>query len=465
MSFQPTLTDSPNTISSPGSESGLTRCALPGGLTIDPSGQEAAPARRSASRRKKSPALNVVAENLFLMLSAQGYSAARLAAMTGMRTDATSGRSFSGSSESAALSQFLANRLRDVTASLGATLYRQRWSLKVTPSGVSLLHHVVSVHRTSGSAFFGWPTPQAFDASNNGQPCPLRYKGSAPSEAGNTRTPNTPGSYRGDLKDYAGLAGWATPALRDFKSESATDKFNNYIDRDIDRKMERTKNRVLVKGLISPEASLVYATLLGIAGFMLLWFGANPLACWLGVMGFVVYVGVYSLYMKRHSVYGTLIGSLSGAAPPVIGYCAVTGDFDSGAAILLAIFSLWQMPHSYAIAIFRFKDYQAANIPVLPVVKGISVAKNHITLYIVAFAVATLMLSLGGYAGYKYLVVAAAVSVWWLGMALRGYKVADDKVWARKLFVFSIVAITALSVMMSVDFMVPDSHSLLAYVR
>ncbi|MGZ9914588.1 heme o synthase, partial [Escherichia coli] len=126
--------------------------------------------------------------------------------------------------------------------------------------------------------------------------------------------------------------------------------FNNYIDRDIDRKMERTKNRVLVKGLISPAVSLVYATLLGIAGFMLLWFGANPLACWLGVMGFVVYVGVYSLYMKRHSVYGTLIGSLSGAAPPVIGYCAVTGEFDSGAAILLAIFSLWQMPHSYAIA-------------------------------------------------------------------------------------------------------------------
>lgn len=155
--------------------------------------------------------------------------------------------------------------------------------------------------------------------------------------------------------------------------------------------MERTKNRVLVKGLISPTVSLVYATLLGIAGFMLLWFGANPLACWLSVMGFVVYVGIYSLYMKRHSVYGTLIGSLSGAAPPVIGYCAVTNEFDSGALILLAIFSLWQMPHSYAIAIFRFKDYQAANIPVLPVVKRISVAKNHITLYIIAFAVATLM--------------------------------------------------------------------------
>lgn len=228
--------------------------------------------------------------------------------------------------------------------------------------------------------------------------------------------------------------------------------FNNFIDRDIDKKMERTKNRVLVKGLIAPSVTLVYATVLGIVGFVLLYIGANPLAMWLAVMGFVVYVGIYSLYMKRHSVYGTLIGSLSGAAPPVIGYCAVTNEFDAGALILLAIFSLWQMPHSYAIAIFRFKDYQAANIPVLPVVKGISVAKNHITVYIVAFMVATLTLTLSGYAGYKYLIVAAAVSVWWLGMALRGYKTENDSIWARKLFVFSIVAITSLSVMMSIDF-------------
>lgn len=241
--------------------------------------------------------------------------------------------------------------------------------------------------------------------------------------------------------------------------------FNNYIDRDIDKKMERTKNRVLVKGLIAPSVTLVYATVLGIAGFALLYIGANPLAMWLAVMGFVVYVGVYSLYMKRHSVYGTLIGSLSGAAPPVIGYCAVTNEFDAGALILLAIFSLWQMPHSYAIAIFRFKDYQAANIPVLPVVKGISVAKNHITVYILAFMIATLMLTLGGYAGYKYLIVAAAVSVWWLGMALRGYKTENDSIWARKLFVFSIVAITSLSVMMSIDFSATASpETLMTYV-
>ncbi len=237
--------------------------------------------------------------------------------------------------------------------------------------------------------------------------------------------------------------------------------FNNYIDRDIDCIMERTKNRALVRGLIAPGVSLWYATALGVAGIALLYFAANPFAALLAVLGFLVYVGVYSLYMKRHSVYGTLVGSLSGAAPPVIGYCAVSGQFDSGAFILLAIFSLWQMPHSYAIAIFRFKDYQAANIPVLPVVKGIPVAKLHITLYILAFMVPTLMLFLGGYAGYKYLVVATAVSVWWLGMALSGYKAAvDDSLWARKLFMFSIVTITCLSVMMSVDFQ-PDAAPVL----
>lgn len=242
--------------------------------------------------------------------------------------------------------------------------------------------------------------------------------------------------------------------------------FNNVIDRDIDKKMERTKNRVLVKGLISLKVTLAYAALLGIAGFALLYVAANPLAMLLAVIGFVVYVGVYSLYMKRHSVYGTLIGSLSGAAPPVIGYCAVSNQFDAGALILLLIFSLWQMPHSYAIAIFRFKDYQAANIPVLPVVKGISVAKHHITLYILAFMIATLMLSLGGYAGYKYLVVAAAVSLWWLGMALSGYKnLNDDRLWAKKLFVFSIVAITSLSVMMSIDSITPAQDAMLTYLR
>ena len=241
--------------------------------------------------------------------------------------------------------------------------------------------------------------------------------------------------------------------------------FNNYIDQDIDRIMERTKNRVLVQGLISPKVTLIYATVLGLVGVALLDIVANRLAALLAIMGFVVYVGLYSLWLKRKSVYGTLIGSLSGAAPPVIGYCAVSNQFDMAALILLLIFSLWQMPHSYAIAIFRFKDYQSASIPVLPVKYGISVTKNHIFRYILAFAVATLMLTLSGYAGYSYFVVAALISIGWLAMAQAGFKTTNDQVWAKKLFMFSIIAITTLSVMMSIDFTTTDPAQFLTYLE
>ncbi|MFP3013218.1 MAG: heme o synthase [Arsenophonus sp. NC-QC1-MAG3] len=228
--------------------------------------------------------------------------------------------------------------------------------------------------------------------------------------------------------------------------------FNNYIDRDIDRMMERTKNRPLVKGLIAPKICLIYASILGISGITLLYIATNILAVLLTIIGFIIYVSIYSLYMKRKSVYGTLIGSLSGAAPPLIGYCAVADQFDLGALILLFIFSLWQIPHTYAIAIFRFKDYKTANIPVLPVIKGILVAKTHIFLYTLAFMVATIMLAITGYTGYKYLIVAATVSLFWIGMAISGFKNQnDDRLWARKLFIFSILAITTLSVMMSID--------------
>jgi protoheme IX farnesyltransferase len=140
--------------------------------------------------------------------------------------------------------------------------------------------------------------------------------------------------------------------------------------------------------------------------------------------------------------------------PPVIGYVAVSNTFDLAALTLLVMFSLWQMPHSYAIAIFRFNDYLAASIPVLPVKRGIRVAKLHILIYILAFLVATLMLTFCGAAGLNYLAVAAAMGMYWLYMAWSGYKAKDDTVWARKLFVFSIFTITALSVAMSLDFQV-----------
>jgi len=226
---------------------------------------------------------------------------------------------------------------------------------------------------------------------------------------------------------------------------------NNCIDRDIDACMARTRTRVLVTGAMSVKAALAHGIVLGVAGFVCLALLTPLLTLAWVAFGFVIYVGAYSLWLKRGSVYGTVVGSLSGAVPPVAGYCAAAGHWDNGALILLAMFCLWQMPHSYAIAIFRFADYERARIPVLPVVRGIPAAKRQIVLYILAFFVATILLVVGGYAGYGYLAVACATSAWWLRMALGGRRAPDDVVWARQVFIFSIITITALCVTMAVD--------------
>ncbi|ABX51512.1 protoheme IX farnesyltransferase [Shewanella baltica OS195] len=241
---------------------------------------------------------------------------------------------------------------------------------------------------------------------------------------------------------------------------------NNCIDRDIDAKMQRTCKRVTVTGEIAVGNVLAFGLALGVLGFSILALFTNALALLFAVIGYIVYVGVYSLYMKRNSVYGTLVGSFSGAVPPVVGYCSVTGQMDMGAAILLLMFSLWQMPHSYAIAIFRFNDYAAANIPVLPVAEGMTKAKLHIVLYIAVFALVSALLPLAGYTGIAFMAVTCATSLWWLAMALKGYRHGVDmQRWARQVFGFSIITITALSVTMALDFQVVSQAPLLTLVK
>jgi protoheme IX farnesyltransferase len=228
---------------------------------------------------------------------------------------------------------------------------------------------------------------------------------------------------------------------------------NNVIDTDIDGAMARTKTRPTVTGAISATAALSHGILLSVIGFTLLALYTNMAALAFAVFGFVIYVGVYSLYMKRKSVYGTLVGSLSGAVPPVVGYCAAAGQVDTGALILLVMFSLWQMPHSYAIAIFRYDDYARANIPVLPVKEGIQKAKCHMVLYIAVYALTTMMLSVAGYTGIGYMAIAATTSFWWLLMALRGYRRnINIERWARQVFAFSIINITLVSAAMAFDY-------------
>lgn len=227
---------------------------------------------------------------------------------------------------------------------------------------------------------------------------------------------------------------------------------NNYVDRDIDLKMSRTQNRALAQGRISVGSALTMAMVLGAIGFVLLYLFTTLHAVLFGAIGILVYVGLYTLKYKRNSVYGTLVGSLSGACPPVMGYVSISNGFDIGAAILLLTFCFWQIPHSYAIAICRFEDYKAANIPVLPVKYSVQTARYHMYVYIVGFAVAALMLFERGFVGVVYALVVSLMSLYWIYLVKIGYNVENEQAWGRRLFVFSILIITVFSVLISVDY-------------
>ncbi|RZQ52656.1 protoheme IX farnesyltransferase [Pseudoalteromonas phenolica] len=227
---------------------------------------------------------------------------------------------------------------------------------------------------------------------------------------------------------------------------------NNIFDKDIDKLMERTKSRALAIGALSEKAAVSYAMALGLIGFGTLFFFSTLAALSFAILGFVVYAGLYTFKYKRGSKFGTLIGSISGACPPVIGYCAVTGSFDLGALTLLLIFCLWQIPHSYAIAIYRFDDYKKAGIPIMPIVQGIPAARKHMMWYIVAFTLTSLMLFVLNYVGVFYAIFMSLVGVAWLLITAFAYKQTNDQLWAKRVFLLSLVAIISLSVVISTDY-------------
>jgi len=225
---------------------------------------------------------------------------------------------------------------------------------------------------------------------------------------------------------------------------------NNAIDRKADEKMARTKNRPLPQGLISPRSALVFALVLGALGTAILARYTSLLTLLVALAGFFFYVVMYSIWKYRSSA-GTLVGSISGAMPPVVGYCAAGGQLDVGAFLLFALLVLWQMPHFYSIAIYRCHEYASASIPVLPVVRGMYVTKLHMLFYILAFLATLPLLLTFHYAGYVYLITASLLGTLWLLLCIRGFKAGNDQLWARTMFRFSLLVITALSLLISLD--------------
>lgn len=226
--------------------------------------------------------------------------------------------------------------------------------------------------------------------------------------------------------------------------------FNNYIDRDLDKKMSRTRTRPLAKGKMHSHSALIYGGVLLLAGNGLLYAYTNPLTLTLSDLGFAIYVFIYSL-IKERTTYSTLIGSIAGAMPPVIGYTATGESFDSGALLLFLLMVFWQMPHFFAIGLWRIKDYSHANIPILPVIHGAYRTKVQIVLYILGCIPLLALLTLLGYTGALFFLVTAALSCVWLLLAIRGFSARESSPWAKQMFRFSLVMINAICMLIFLE--------------
>ena len=230
---------------------------------------------------------------------------------------------------------------------------------------------------------------------------------------------------------------------------------NNYLDQDIDAIMERTKKRALVSGQIKGYRAVIFSAILGVAGLVILLLWTNLLVAILGVIGFITYVVFYGMQSKRRSIHGTLVGSISGAVPILAGYCAVGGVIDAGAIIVFIILFTWQFPEFYSIAIYRQKEYAAASIPLLPIVKGIDRTKREIFIYTALFLISSVSLTAFGYTGYLYAAVMGILGAYWLWIGFKGFSAPDNDAWARRMFRFSMIIILALCIMLSIGPLLP----------
>lgn len=230
---------------------------------------------------------------------------------------------------------------------------------------------------------------------------------------------------------------------------------NNFLDRDIDSKMTRTKKRPSVTGAVSGKGMVIYGTVLFVLGVAILYLWTNLLVVAIGVIGFVTYVWLYGALSKRRSIYGTAVGSVSGAMPIAGGYAAVSGHVDAGLVIAFLIMFFWQFPEFFSIAIYRRKEYAAAHVPVMSVIKGVDSTIKQIFVYTILYVLSTLALTTFRYTGWIYMVVMAAAGAYWIMLAYEGLSTKKPEAWARKMFRFSMIDILLLCLMLSVGPLLP----------
>ncbi len=234
--------------------------------------------------------------------------------------------------------------------------------------------------------------------------------------------------------------------------------FNMVIDRDIDAIMERTKRRPLVTGVMSARAATIFAFGLEVVSFAVLAIWVNQLSAWLAMSATAFYVFVYTLWLKRRSKQNIVIGGAAGAVPVLIGWSAVTNSLGWTPVLLFLVIFIWTPPHFWALAVRYRDDYEAAHVPMMPVVTSLRHTTLEILIYSVVMWALTLLIGPAAHLGWVYALSATILGAMFTGYALRLYRHArDDKAdvgEAMRLFHFSITYLTALFVLMAVDVLV-----------
>jgi protoheme IX farnesyltransferase len=228
---------------------------------------------------------------------------------------------------------------------------------------------------------------------------------------------------------------------------------NMVVDRDIDKLMHRTRKRPLVTGAMSPRAALIFALSLEVAAFAELWGLVNLLSAVLAVSATAFYVFVYTLWLKRRSSQNIVIGGAAGAVPVLVGWAAVTNSLGWAPVVLFAVIFIWTPPHFWALAIRYREDYEAASVPMLPVVATLKRTAGQILAYTVLLVAVTVVFAVVGHMGVLYLVSALVLGAVFLGYAVRLRQKATPRA-AMRLFSYSITYLTLLFAAMAGDVLV-----------
>lgn len=229
---------------------------------------------------------------------------------------------------------------------------------------------------------------------------------------------------------------------------------NQILDRQADARMARTCGRPLVTGHLGVPESALFALVIGLLGMAVLHWLVNPLTAWMTLLTLVGYAGIYTLYLKRATPQNIVIGGAAGAAPPVLGWSAVTNTIDPHSLLLFLIIFVWTPPHFWALAIERHREYAEVDIPMLPVTHGLEYTRTQVLLYTVMMVLVTLLPFAVGMSGLLYLVGASVLGGWFLYYAIR-LKYAPRPGLAMKTFGYSIVYLMAIFTLLLVDHYTP----------